>query len=228
MQPVVVVTVDVRPDCLAQFLALAERHASQSRLEPGCRRFDVLRDLQFPFRFALHEVFDSGSALEAHRRTPHYAHWRAEIGECEAAPRSRSVCEAIDGGAVVFTNGCFDALHAGHVSLLREARAQGGRLVVAINDDESVRRLKGPGRPLWPLADRAAVLSALTCVDELLTFSTEAELLGLIRATGPDVLVKGHEPGRAVVGADLIESWGGRVHLVERRAGLSTSALVGR
>ncbi len=229
MQPVILVTIDVRRERLAEFLALAYYHAQQSRLEPGCLRFDVLRDLQHPSRFTLHEIYQDGLAVEAHRKTPHYARWKGEISLYEEAPRQHANCEVIDPGATVFTNGCFDVLHAGHVAMLREARAQGGRLVVAVNSDASVRRLKGPARPLQPLADRMTVLSALSCVSEVVSFDTETELLGLIYQRQPDVLAKGGDyTAEEVVGGRWVESYSGRVHLTQHLAGISTTRLLER
>ncbi len=131
-----------------------------------------------------------------------------------------------EGKTIVFTNGCFDILHAGHIALLREARAQGDALFVGLNDDDSVRRLKGPGRPVHPLADRAAVLSELRSVDCVTPFAEDTPI-PLIQAIRPDVLVKGDEYARSeVVGGELVESWGGRVHLARTLDGRSTSRAV--
>lgn len=133
------------------------------------------------------------------------------------------------GKRVVFTNGCFDLLHVGHVRYLADARAAGDVLVVGINADASVRRLaKGPERPLVPQAARAEVVAALACVDWVTIFEedTPAEL---IAAVLPDVLVKGADwaPDR-VVGRDVVEAHGGRVLLVPVVEGFSTTALVER
>lgn len=132
-------------------------------------------------------------------------------------------------GAVVFTNGVFDLLHPGHVTLLETARGLGDALVVGVNTDDSVRRLgKGPGRPVTPLAARMRVLAGLAAVDLVVPFSEDTPL-ELITALRPQVLVKGGDYARAsVVGADLVESWGGRVHLVDLVTGQSTSAIVER
>jgi D-beta-D-heptose 7-phosphate kinase/D-beta-D-heptose 1-phosphate adenosyltransferase len=130
------------------------------------------------------------------------------------------------GQRVAFTNGCFDVLHAGHVQYLQEARAQGDLLVVGLNDDASVRRLKGPNRPVNSVADRALVLAALEAVDYLLFFE-EPTPWELIQAIRPDVLVKGADYRREeVVGADFVESYGGRVHLAPLRKGYSTTRLL--
>jgi D-beta-D-heptose 7-phosphate kinase/D-beta-D-heptose 1-phosphate adenosyltransferase len=130
------------------------------------------------------------------------------------------------GKRVVLTNGCFDLLHAGHLSLLHRAAQQGDVLVLAINSDESVRRLKGPERPIVSAVDRAALLSALSCVDAVTIFDEDTPLETL-RAVRPQVLVKGQDYGLAnVVGRELVESTGGRVVLVPLMAEKSTSALV--
>lgn len=132
------------------------------------------------------------------------------------------------GQRVAFTNGCFDVLHAGHVQYLTEARAQGDFLVVALNSDDSVRRLKGPTRPANDQDSRAEVLAALQCVD-LVTVFDESTPLELIRELLPDVLVKGADYHRdQVVGADEVEAAGGRVHLATLRPGVSTTRILQR
>lgn len=129
---------------------------------------------------------------------------------------------------LVFTNGCFDLLHRGHLALLARARGLGDRLLVALNSDASVRRLKGPGRPLMPAEDRALLLAALRFVDAVTVFD-EPTPLGLVRALRPDVLVKGADYRREeVVGADDVEGWGGRVVLLPLVEARSTSALADR
>jgi D-beta-D-heptose 7-phosphate kinase/D-beta-D-heptose 1-phosphate adenosyltransferase len=132
------------------------------------------------------------------------------------------------GQRVAFTNGCFDVLHAGHVQCLREARAQADVLVVGLNSDAVVRALKGPGRPVHSAEARALVLAALEAVDYLTVFD-EPTPLELIRAVRPDVLVKGsdYQPDE-VVGADLVQSYGGRIHLAPLRQGYSTTRLLQR
>jgi D-beta-D-heptose 7-phosphate kinase/D-beta-D-heptose 1-phosphate adenosyltransferase len=132
------------------------------------------------------------------------------------------------GQKIAFTNGCFDILHAGHVQLLLEARAHADALVVGLNSDASVRALKGPTRPVNSLEARACVLAALHMVDYVTVFD-ETTPLRLIETLRPDVLVKGADYSRAeVVGADFVESYGGRVHLASLRAGYSTSNLIQR
>jgi D-beta-D-heptose 7-phosphate kinase/D-beta-D-heptose 1-phosphate adenosyltransferase len=130
------------------------------------------------------------------------------------------------GGTVVFTNGVFDLVHAGHVRYLQAARAEGDVLVVAINSDRSVRTVKGPGRPLTPQAERAEVLLSLASVDAVVVFDedTPYRVIGLIQ---PDVLVKGADwQPDAIVGRDLVEARGGRVVRIPLLAGRSTSALI--
>jgi D-beta-D-heptose 7-phosphate kinase/D-beta-D-heptose 1-phosphate adenosyltransferase len=129
---------------------------------------------------------------------------------------------------VGFTNGCFDLLHAGHVQYLQEARAQVDLLVVGLNSDAGVRALKGPQRPINPQAARAEVLAALQCVDYVTIFD-EPTPLPLIELFRPDVLVKGADYRRdQVVGADFVESYGGRVYLAPLRQGYSTTHLADR
>lgn len=132
------------------------------------------------------------------------------------------------GERVVFTNGVFDLLHRGHVEYLEKARALGDRLVVGVNSDASVRRIKGPERPLVPGAERAEILAALACVDLAILFEEDTPER-LIREVQPDVLVKGGDwtPDR-IVGREFVESRGGRVLNVPLREGLSTTALIER
>jgi D-beta-D-heptose 7-phosphate kinase/D-beta-D-heptose 1-phosphate adenosyltransferase len=130
------------------------------------------------------------------------------------------------GARIVFTNGCFDVLHAGHVRLLDLARRQGDVLVVGLNDDASVTRLKGPTRPVNDQADRAEVLSALASVDHVVAFEQDTPL-ELIRAIRPDVLVKGGDYAlHDIVGADLVRSGGGTVFIAPMLAGRSTTAIL--
>jgi D-beta-D-heptose 7-phosphate kinase/D-beta-D-heptose 1-phosphate adenosyltransferase len=127
---------------------------------------------------------------------------------------------------VGFTNGCFDIVHAGHVSLLAAARAECDRLIVALNTDEGVRRLKGAERPVNGLPDRAAVIAAVESVDAVISFDEETPI-ELIRRLRPDVLVKGGDYTiEGVVGADLVQSLGGRVVLVDLVEGRSTTRLI--
>jgi D-beta-D-heptose 7-phosphate kinase/D-beta-D-heptose 1-phosphate adenosyltransferase len=127
---------------------------------------------------------------------------------------------------IVFTNGCFDILHAGHIQYLQQARALGDLLVVALNDDASVRRLKGPGRPVIPQEQRAQIIAALECVDYVTLFG-EATPLELITHLRPDILVKGGDYTReTVVGRDVVEAYGGQVCLMPYMAGVSTTTIL--
>ncbi len=128
------------------------------------------------------------------------------------------------GQTLVFTNGCFDLLHVGHVSYLEQAAASGDVLIVAINSDDSVRRLKGPTRPIVGQQDRATLLAALTCVSHVLVFDqdTPHELLRLLR---PDVLVKGGTTAE-IVGREIVEAYGGRIQQTRTFDGSSTTNLV--
>ena len=132
------------------------------------------------------------------------------------------------GRRVVFTNGCFDLLHRGHIEYLAAARALGDALVVGVNDDDSVRRLKGPGRPLTAADDRAHVIAALAAVDRVVVFAEDTPA-ALIAALIPDVLAKGADYTlTAVVGRDTVEAAGGRVELIPFRPGYSTTATLER
>jgi D-beta-D-heptose 7-phosphate kinase/D-beta-D-heptose 1-phosphate adenosyltransferase len=129
---------------------------------------------------------------------------------------------------VVFTNGVFDILHAGHVTYLEEARALGDVLVVGLNSDDSVRRLKGPTRPVNTQEDRARVLGALRCVDHVIVFDDDTPL-AVITALIPDVLVKGGDYTRdTVVGADVVEHYGGSVVIIPLLEGRSTTSIIAR
>jgi len=146
---------------------------------------------------------------------------RAGLAARLAVPRAA-------GGRIVFTNGCFDLLHAGHVRLLAAARACGDFLVVGVNSDTSVRRLKGPERPLVGLAERAELLAALRAVDLVAAFEEDTPL-ELIRCVQPDVIVKGGDWSKdQVVGREVVEARGGRVEIVPLVSGLSTTALLRR
>ena len=150
-------------------------------------------------------------------------------GEKVRAPGDAARWRERQRGPVVFTNGVFDLLHVGHVALLEAARAEGGALVVGVNSDASVRRLgKGTDRPVVPGQERARLLAALACVDCVVLFDEETPL-ALIKRLRPDVLVKGADYARAaIVGADQVEGWGGRVVRVPLVPGASTTALLAR
>jgi len=131
-----------------------------------------------------------------------------------------------NGKRVVFTNGCFDLLHPGHIHSLEMARGLGDVLVVGINSDESVRTLKGPGRPVIPAGERAEILANLECVDAVVIFE-ELTPQNVVAALLPDILVKGGDwPGNQIVGRDEVEAAGGKVVLVEVLPGYSTSEIL--
>jgi D-beta-D-heptose 7-phosphate kinase/D-beta-D-heptose 1-phosphate adenosyltransferase len=132
------------------------------------------------------------------------------------------------GARVVFTNGCFDLIHAGHVRYLTAARALGDLLVVGLNDDASVRRLKGAGRPVLGLAERVEVLAGLTAVDHLIVFGEDTPR-ALIAALLPDVLVKGADwAAEDIAGREEVLGAGGRVERIDLVPGVSTSELIRR
>jgi D-beta-D-heptose 7-phosphate kinase/D-beta-D-heptose 1-phosphate adenosyltransferase len=134
--------------------------------------------------------------------------------------------EKRNGKRVVFTNGCFDLLHPGHIESLETARALGDVLIVGINSDESVRTLKGPGRPVIPEEERAEILASLECVDAVLIFE-ELTPQRVIAALVPDVLVKGGDwPGNQIVGRAEVEAAGGKVVRVDVVEGYSTSEIL--
>ena len=152
----------------------------------------------------------------------------------DTAAKIRPLTDALDWrarqpGPIVFTNGAFDLVHPGHVELLEAARREGAALIVGLNSDASVRRLgKGADRPVTPEAARARVLAGLAAVDCVVLFDEDTPL-ELITRLQPDVLVKGADYSRdAIVGADLVESRGGRVVRVPLVHGYSTSSIVER
>ncbi|HUK55259.1 MAG TPA: D-glycero-beta-D-manno-heptose 1-phosphate adenylyltransferase [Nitrospiria bacterium] len=146
----------------------------------------------------------------------------------KTVPQLRSILARLRrrGERIVITNGCFDLLHVGHLRYLRRARRYGDRLVVAINSDRSVRKIKGPRRPLLPQAERAELLAALSCVDYVTIFD-EPDPLKIITALRPDVLIKGSDWGQnKIIGRDVVERRGGRVRRVPLVKGVSTSRLI--
>jgi rfaE bifunctional protein nucleotidyltransferase chain/domain len=139
---------------------------------------------------------------------------------------ARAWREAARPRQVVFTNGVFDLLHPGHIDVLAGARAQGDALVVGLNGDDSVRRLKGPQRPVRTQQERAYVLGALEVVDVVVVFDEDTPL-ELIRSLRPDVLVKGGDYNEAtIVGASDVKGWGGRVAVIPLTPGQSTTSIV--
>ncbi len=132
------------------------------------------------------------------------------------------------GEKIVFTNGCFDIIHAGHVRYLKKAKACGDILVVGLNSDSSVRKIKGQGRPIVPERERAEVLSALSSVDHVVLFS-EPTPIKLIAAFRPDVLVKGADwAEKEIAGADMVRKNGGRVARIRLAKGRSTTNIIKR
>ena len=130
------------------------------------------------------------------------------------------------GEKIVFTNGCFDILHAGHVGYLAQARALGDRLVLAVNGDASVRRLKGEGRPVNTLERRMAVLEGLEAVDWVVSFDDDTPD-ALLRKVRPEILVKGGDYTLdGVVGGDFVKSYGGEVKVLSHLDNVSTTAIV--
>jgi D-beta-D-heptose 7-phosphate kinase/D-beta-D-heptose 1-phosphate adenosyltransferase len=152
-----------------------------------------------------------------------------KIRTAEAAARWRQ--RHAPPNAVVFTNGVFDLLHVGHVALLEAARAEGAALIVGVNSDASVRRLekgRGSDRPVVPERERARLLAALAAVDCVVLFDDDTPL-ALIERLRPDVLGKGADYARdAIVGADAVEGWGGRIVRVPLVRGVSTTELLAR
>jgi D-beta-D-heptose 7-phosphate kinase / D-beta-D-heptose 1-phosphate adenosyltransferase len=140
--------------------------------------------------------------------------------------RARAAAWRSTGQTVVFTNGCFDLLHIGHITLLEQARREGHRLVVAVNSDASVRGLKGPARPIVGERERARILAALAAVDAVVIFD-EATPLRVVEILRPDVIVKGGDYNEEnIVGAKEVRSWGGRVKIVPIVEGFSSTNLI--
>ena len=133
-----------------------------------------------------------------------------------------------NGRRVIFTNGCFDLLHPGHIQLLEAARAMGDALVVGLNSDESVRTLKGAGRPVIPEQERAEILANFDCVDAVVIFD-ELTPQKTVAALLPDILVKGGDwPGNQIVGREEVEAAGGKVALIDVVEGYSTTEILRR
>lgn len=131
-----------------------------------------------------------------------------------------------DGKRIVFTNGCFDILHYGHTKYLQDAKAKGDYLVVAVNSDSSIKKIKAKNRPVIGQLDRLKVVAALECVDFVVLFN-EDNPLKVIKALKPDILIKGSDwSKKKIVGADFVESYGGKVQTVNLVKGRSTSAII--
>ncbi len=145
----------------------------------------------------------------------------------EALKKKLSVLRK-SGKTIAFTNGCFDLMHMGHVSYLQAAKKGNRVLIVGLNSDKSISRIKGPSRPICPQKSRAAVLAALECVDYVVVFNEDTPS-NLIKAVKPDVLVKGADYTiDRVVGADFVKAHGGRVVLVDLVPGQSTTGVIQR
>jgi rfaE bifunctional protein nucleotidyltransferase chain/domain len=133
-----------------------------------------------------------------------------------------------EGQRIVFTNGCFDLIHSGHIQYLTEAKELGDRLVIGLNTDDSVRKLKGENRPILLLQDRISMLSALKMVDLVIPFGEDTPEL-LIQAIRPDVLVKGGDYNiENIVGANFVQSNGGVVKVLSFKTGVSTSSIINK
>jgi D-beta-D-heptose 7-phosphate kinase/D-beta-D-heptose 1-phosphate adenosyltransferase len=172
-------------------------------------REEIIRDL-------LHESFTNSTTLESRKVL-------ALPTLLDELSQRRQL-----GQKIAFTNGCFDIMHAGHVQYLIEARAQADLLVVGLNSDDSIRGLKGPNRPVQNLETRRLVLAAMEPVDFVAVFDDPTPL-ALIEAIRPDVLIKGNDYRKdEIVGAEQVESWGGRVHLAGLREGFSTTNTIKR
>lgn len=143
----------------------------------------------------------------------------------EEAVKIRKKCKE-KGRKVVFTNGCFDIIHVGHIRLLKEASKLGDVLIIGLNSDDSVRKIKGPTRPINPLPDRAEILSSIRYVDYVIAFEEETPYR-LINILLPDILVKGGDYKRdEIVGADIVEANGGKVVTIPLVEGKSTTRLI--
>ena len=130
--------------------------------------------------------------------------------------------------SIVFTNGCFDVIHNGHIEYLRFCKTKGDIVVVGLNSDSSVKAIKGPDRPINPQQDRAAILAALEMVDYITIFD-EPDPLNLIKKIKPDVLIKGEDwAKKGVIGREFVESYGGKVILAPTVEGKSSSAIIGK
>ena len=130
------------------------------------------------------------------------------------------------GKKIAFTNGCFDILHVGHVQYLESAKKENRVLIVGLNSDLSVKKIKGPHRPVNPQAARAAVLAALACVDYVTIF-TEETPLKLISAIKPDILIKGADwKAKVIAGADVVKAYGGRIELIKYVQGFSSTNII--
>jgi D-beta-D-heptose 7-phosphate kinase/D-beta-D-heptose 1-phosphate adenosyltransferase len=149
----------------------------------------------------------------------------AKVTDASTASARASLWRS-EGNVIGFTNGCFDLLHPGHVSLLDQAKSACDKLVVGLNSDVSVSRLKGPDRPVQPETSRATVLASMKNVDLVVVFSEDTPL-ALIESLRPDVLVKGADYAKAdIVGADVVEAYGGKIIRADLVDSVSTTATI--
>lgn len=145
----------------------------------------------------------------------------SQIQKVSAALRAK-------GKKIVFTNGCFDILHYGHVMYLKRAKERGDILIVALNSDSSVKKIKGPGRPILNQHDRSAIIAALASVDYVVIFNQDTPL-EVIKKVKPDILIKGSDWGKNnIVGADFVKSCGGKVSTITLAKGRSTTDIINK
>jgi len=217
VKPVEIVDVTGAGDTVVSALALAV--ANGLPIEEGIELANLAASLVVARFGAASVTLDQ--MVEALRGTDHGS---KIVAQNEIASLLRH--HRVQGHRVVFTNGCFDLFHVGHLEILRRAAAMGDILVVGINSEESVTRIKGPGRPIVPLAERVELVSALHFVDYVVVFNEDTPI-NLIKDVRPDVLVKGEDwKGKQVVGADVVKAKGGRVEFVKHVPGLSTSEII--
>jgi D-beta-D-heptose 7-phosphate kinase/D-beta-D-heptose 1-phosphate adenosyltransferase len=217
------VTILVKPMCDAEFTAMIAEHAIVSRLEDNCFHFQVVRTSADPLRYVLVERWLDDNALFRHRLTNHYARWRARVRDMEIVVRTRKI---VHSHHTVFTSGCFDVLHAGHLHCLHECKRlmPNTCLIVGLNSDASVRRLKGEDRPVQSERDRQLLLEELRSIDVVVPFDDDTPT-ALMAAIRPDVLVKGSDwRGRDIAGVEHA----GRVHFVDMLRDRSTSRILSR
>lgn len=171
--------------------------------------------------------WQSAGIVEINPRTCYPSTVRGKIGEIHEIKTIVANAKK-DGKKVVFTNGCFDLLHRGHLHLLREAKKLGDLLVVALNTDKSVKKIKNANRPILPESERSELLAALEMVDYVTSFD-EPEPYEVIKELKPDILVKGGDwPKDKIVGADIMEGQGGRVVVIPYLKGYSTTQIIER
>lgn len=219
VKPVEIVDVTGAGDTVVSALALAV--ASDLSIEEAISVANLAASLVVS-RFGAASVTLDQMA-ESLRGTTHSSK-RVQLDEIGSVLRNHR----IKGDSVVFTNGCFDLFHIGHLEILRQASALGDVLVVGVNSDKSVARIKGPGRPVVPESERVELIAALSFVDYLVVFNEDTPL-HLIEEVRPDVLVKGEDwQGREVVGEEVVKARGGRVSFVRHVGDVSTTQILKR